>query len=121
MIHTQATWSVAENFRYLNSFNCAREQVQKLGRVLGFSVKLYANVKEGTKYYGESIIERPKNCLLMRSSRDRMAQDSHASRWLLTGWGSSLHCRAALALGPRESDCPLVSIFHKVAKASTTG
>lgn len=51
-IGTKATWSVAENFRYLDSFDYAREQVRKLGRVLGFRMRLYANVKEGAKYYG---------------------------------------------------------------------
>jgi len=54
-ICTQATWSVAENFRYLNSFDYAREKVQELGRVLGFRVRLYPNVKEGAKYYGAFI------------------------------------------------------------------
>jgi len=34
----KTTWSVAENFRYLSSFHHAREQVQKVGRVLGFRV-----------------------------------------------------------------------------------
>lgn len=53
-IGTQATWSVAENFRYLNSFGYAREKVQELGRALGFRVRIYANIKEGAKYYGES-------------------------------------------------------------------
>jgi len=52
-IGTKASWSVAENFRYLDSFEYAREQAQKLGHVLGFRVRLYANVKEGSKYYGK--------------------------------------------------------------------
>ena len=46
------TWCVAENFRYLNSFDYAQEQVQKLGRVLGFRVRMHANVAAGSKYYG---------------------------------------------------------------------
>ncbi len=48
------TWSVAENFRYLNSFDHARGQIQKLGRVLGFRVRFYANVQQGSKYYGRT-------------------------------------------------------------------
>ncbi|KAI9870575.1 MAG: hypothetical protein M1830_004087 [Pleopsidium flavum] len=45
------TWSVAENFRYLNSFDHARGRIQELGRVLGFRVRMYANVQQGSKYY----------------------------------------------------------------------
>lgn len=48
-----ATWAVAENFRFLDSFIYAAEEVQKLGRITGFRVKMFLNVKEGSKYYGE--------------------------------------------------------------------
>ena len=33
-------WSVAGNFRYLNSFEYAREQVHRAERLLGFRVKV---------------------------------------------------------------------------------
>ncbi|TVY47929.1 Uncharacterized protein LOCC1_G001632 [Lachnellula occidentalis] len=46
-----ATWSVAENFRYLESFVYARQEVQKLGRILGFTVKSFGNVAADDKYY----------------------------------------------------------------------
>ena len=49
----RVTWSVAENFRYLNSFEYAREQVHKAGRLLGFRVKVYSMVRPGGKYFGE--------------------------------------------------------------------
>lgn len=52
---SKTTWSVAENYRYLDSFVHAREQVQKLGRVLGFRVKMFAHVQPGSKYYGRTI------------------------------------------------------------------
>ena len=48
-----ATWGVAENFRYLESFEYARQEVQKLGRVLGFRVKSFGNVAAGSKYFGK--------------------------------------------------------------------
>ncbi|EHL00420.1 hypothetical protein M7I_3706 [Glarea lozoyensis 74030] len=48
-----ATWGVAENFRFLDSFLFARQEVQKLGRVLGFRVKMFGNVQPGSKYFGE--------------------------------------------------------------------
>lgn len=50
-----ATWSVAENFRFLNTFGFAKGEVGRLGRVLGFRVKVFANVKPGTKYFGKSL------------------------------------------------------------------
>ena len=43
----RVTWSVAENFRYLNSFEYAREQVHLAGRLLGFRVKVYSMVQPG--------------------------------------------------------------------------
>lgn len=50
----KVTWSVAENFRYLASFEYAREQVQKAGRLLGFRAKRYSMVKGG-KYFGMGV------------------------------------------------------------------
>ena len=47
-----ATWAVAENFRFLESFLFGRKEVEKLGRVLGFRVKMFGNVKPGGKYFG---------------------------------------------------------------------
>jgi len=46
-----ATWGVAENFRFLESFEYARQEVRKLGRVLGFRVKSFGNVGAGDKYF----------------------------------------------------------------------
>ena len=48
-----ATWGVAENFRFLDSFEYGRQEVQRLGRVLGFRVKVFGSVKKGEKYFGE--------------------------------------------------------------------
>lgn len=48
-----ATWSVAENYRYLGSFVYARQEVQKLGRILGFTIKSFGNVTASDKYYSE--------------------------------------------------------------------
>jgi len=48
----KVNWSVAENFRYLNSFDYAREQISRLGRVLGFTVKVYLRPEPGDKYLG---------------------------------------------------------------------
>ncbi len=50
----RATWSVAENFRFHPSLLYAREQIQQMGRLFGFRVTMYSNVKLGGKYFGQS-------------------------------------------------------------------
>lgn len=54
------TWSVAENFRYMQRFQYAGQQVQKLGRVLGFRHRMHAFVAPGSKYYETSWRKTPK-------------------------------------------------------------
>ncbi|KAB8295170.1 hypothetical protein EYC80_007099 [Monilinia laxa] len=54
-----ATWSVAENFRFLDSFIHARKEVEKLGRVLGFRIKVFGNVKPGDKYFETEWRKKP--------------------------------------------------------------
>jgi predicted dehydrogenase len=50
-IDTQrVTWGVAENFRYLASYDHAAEAVKKMGRILGFRVRMHSMV-EGGKYF----------------------------------------------------------------------
>jgi predicted dehydrogenase len=43
-------WSVAENYRFLNSFNQAAKERKTMGRLLGFKV-VYYQMLEGGKYY----------------------------------------------------------------------
>jgi len=47
---SKVTWGVAENFRFLNSFNEAQSQLQKLGRLLTFRTRMQTKVTGG-KYY----------------------------------------------------------------------
>ncbi len=54
----EVTWSVAENQRYLNSFDYAREQIPRLGRLLGFRVKVYPNPEHGSKFLGIRYFQR---------------------------------------------------------------
>lgn len=56
-VKNNATWAVAENFRYLDSYVYGRQEVQKLGKVLGFRIKQAGLVKAGGKYIG-MLIER---------------------------------------------------------------
>lgn len=48
----KVTWSVAENFRYLKSFEYAREQIHRAGRLLQFRVMAHSMVNQGGKYFG---------------------------------------------------------------------
>ncbi|KFY75511.1 hypothetical protein V499_04510 [Pseudogymnoascus sp. VKM F-103] len=48
---TKATWAVAENFRFLAPFRFARQEIEKLGGVVGFRIKVFQHVKAGTKYF----------------------------------------------------------------------
>ncbi|EON69762.1 hypothetical protein W97_09025 [Coniosporium apollinis CBS 100218] len=48
---SKVTWSVAENFRFMDSFLHGAEQVRQMGRVLGFRTRMHAFVKPGTKYF----------------------------------------------------------------------
>lgn len=50
----KATWSVAENFRYLDSFRQAREKVQGLGKIIGFRVKVYGNIQQDGKFFSNT-------------------------------------------------------------------
>jgi predicted dehydrogenase len=47
-----ATWAVAENYRFFDSFEFARQEVLKLGKIIGFRIKMFGNVKPGGKYIG---------------------------------------------------------------------
>ncbi len=49
---SKVTWGVAENFRFLESYAYAGQQVEKLGKVLGFQVKIFNHVEAGNQWYG---------------------------------------------------------------------
>lgn len=63
-VKDNATWGVAENFRFLDSFEFGRQELEKLGRVLGFRVKTFGHVKVGDKYFGRTS-ENPTLSVLM--------------------------------------------------------
>lgn len=56
-LETKATWHVAENWRFLNSINFAKEEAGKLGRLLGFRVRVYDNIQKGWKFFGEEQLQ----------------------------------------------------------------
>ncbi len=56
----KVTWSVAENWRFLDSHLYAAEEVKKLDRVLGFRVKVNSMVRPGSKYFGKLFPQTPE-------------------------------------------------------------
>lgn len=50
---SKVTWGVAENFRFLESYAYASQEVEKLGRILGFQVKVFSYVQPGNQWYGK--------------------------------------------------------------------
>lgn len=58
-VHTKATWSVAETFRFLTSFQYGAEQVASMGRLLGFQARIHKTVKEDDKYYRMRHLRHP--------------------------------------------------------------
>ena len=56
-----ATWGVAENFRFLSTFATGAEEVKKLGRVSGFNARVASNVAAGGKYFETSWRKTPKH------------------------------------------------------------
>lgn len=51
----KATWGVAENYRFMDSLVYGKQEIEKLGPILGFQIKVFNNVKAGTKYIGTNI------------------------------------------------------------------
>lgn len=49
--NTSATYAVAENFRFIDSFIYASRQIASLGRILTFRVRVAAFVQPGSKYF----------------------------------------------------------------------
>lgn len=83
-----ATWGIAENFRFLDSFEYGAKEVQKLGRILGFRVKMFANVKKGGKYFGELSVCAGAGHWT-NNHRNSMEKETRVSRRILAGWRCS--------------------------------
>ncbi|CAN9289013.1 unnamed protein product [Alternaria sp. RS040] len=57
--NTSATYTVAENFRFIDSYVWGSEQVASLGRILTFRVRVAAMVQAGSKYYETEWRKKP--------------------------------------------------------------
>lgn len=50
-----ATWSIAENWRFLKSFDTAREMIANLGKIIGFQVRMFDSVQEDWNFFRKRI------------------------------------------------------------------
>ena len=57
---TGATFAIAENFRYIESYSYGAEQLKKLGRVTGFTVRVAFLMEQSNKYYKTSWRAKPE-------------------------------------------------------------
>ncbi|CAG5182842.1 uncharacterized protein ALTATR162_LOCUS10362 [Alternaria atra] len=57
--NTSATYTVAENFRFIDSYVWGSEQIASLGRILTFRVRVAAMVQAGSKYYETEWRKKP--------------------------------------------------------------
>lgn len=46
-----ATWSIAENWRFLKSFEHARGMIGQLGKIIGFQVRMFDCVQEDWNFF----------------------------------------------------------------------
>ncbi|KAI0392074.1 NAD(P)-binding protein [Xylariaceae sp. FL0594] len=56
---TKATLSIAENFRFMEGFATAAEEIKKLGRVTGFFLRMNSMMDTNNKYYNTSWRTKP--------------------------------------------------------------
>lgn len=47
------SWCVAENWRFLNSYAFASQEVKKLGKIIGFQVRSFGSVQTDNMWYSE--------------------------------------------------------------------
>lgn len=78
----RGSWSVAENWRFLDSHALARDKIGELGRISGFRVREQRLTLPGGKYYGQSLAVvircrmHPVAWAEVFVSRNCMAQDA---------------------------------------------
>jgi predicted dehydrogenase len=50
-VKNKATWAVAENYRFLDSYKYASQEIANLGKLLGFTAIVWGHMKADNKYY----------------------------------------------------------------------
>ena len=114
-VNEGAVWSVAENFRFLESFEYGKQEIEKLGRILGFRVESFGNVKATDKYYSrcsnprsfgrdETLSGEGKSGIIsagLIESRNSVAHEARLPRRFPARWWCSLYCCHAPSLGEK--------------------
>jgi predicted dehydrogenase len=83
-----ASWHVAENWRFLASVAAAKGEVSKLGRVLGFNVRISDNIQKGWKFFGKNPLQSIS--LTIRGRLITTVQRPNGARFQLTKEGFCL-------------------------------
>ena len=86
------SWCIAENWRFLASYEYGRKQIASLGRILAFYGRQHSLVKQSGKWYSKSFKHRIVLCTLT-TRRHGMAQESYPSRRFSSRWRGALHGR----------------------------
>ncbi|KAF1921306.1 hypothetical protein BDU57DRAFT_435754 [Ampelomyces quisqualis] len=113
--NTTATYSVAENFRFLDSFLYASHLISSLGRILTFRVRVAANVPAGSKYYETAWRKEPEyqgGFLL-----DGGVHFAAATRLLLSGAGQKITTLSAFT-AQLQSHLPPVDTMNAILRLS---
>ncbi|KAF7530914.1 hypothetical protein G7054_g9363 [Neopestalotiopsis clavispora] len=104
----KATFAVAEQFRYLNSYLYASSEIAKLGRVLGVQLRLHFTVNLGGKYIETSWRKVPEyqGGFLLDGGVHQIA----ALRLMLAGGGAKVRSVSAHTAQLREWLPPVDSV-----------
>lgn len=115
-----ATWSVAENFRYLDTFRYAREKVQGLGRILGFRVKVYGNIQEDGKFFSNDthLFVLYRKQILIFYLRHRLEKSSYPPRRLPARRRCALHGWITVSAWTRDLHHSIVRLHNTPSGAS---
>lgn len=117
-----ATWSVAENFRYLDTFRHAREKVQGLGKIVGFRVKVYGNIQEDGKFFSnDTHLSGPfRKEMLIFCLRHRLEKSSYPPGRLPARRWCALHSWVTVPAWTRDLRHSIVRLHNAPSRASAT-
>jgi predicted dehydrogenase len=89
------TWAVAENFRYLNSYNYAAEQLKTMGKITGFQGRQQGTIPIDMKFNRQSPISLLFHKLITNLVTPWRRVPTHQGGYLLDG---GVHYMAGLRL-----------------------
>jgi predicted dehydrogenase len=106
--NTSSVYTVAENFRFLDSFIYASQKISSLGRILTFRARVANLVAKGSKYYETSWRKEPthQGGFLL----DGGVHFAAATRLLLSGAGEKIKSMSAFTTQLQEHLPPVDTI-----------